>query len=1138
MSGVGVHERVGGGVVALAGIAEGTGQGREAEEQLQWLLLGQLIEVDQTGDLGSEDPVELLGALADHEVVLDDPGGVQHAGQRAVVRGHPGQQGAERVPVGHVDGLVPDGQARAAQGVQRGAPLVGQRGAPGEDHRGVRDRGGDVPRDVQAESAHAAGDQVDAVLPPGRGGGPGAGDLGEAADLAAAVVVVAYLGLRGGGGLGREAGRDGGGRGAVQGLQVLGVQLGVLQVDGAQQRAQARETGRQVAVADGGHLEQGGPAHAPLQQPPGQREHLPHGVGVLQVQRAVGEVEDGALGPGGQGGPQGVAVSVGGEAEDHDVPFREVARGSGRDLLLGPLGSQEHHVGAVGGRGAGGWRGPVWCAVGVEVVPAAFAGEGVTGQADPAYGGVGRPGVLPAHLGAVGPPGEEVLVRTLPCPGVQGGVCCRGVGGTVRADGPPVPGAGRGGVGGLAGLGEAAGGEGEALLESHASGLQGPGDRGQVGVGRLAEPGVQTAGLFNELGLALRGEHQQRGAAVGQGFGRAGRRLVLGDDDVGVGAAAAETGHPGGARQRAPLQHGAPPRLQGPLDAQRGALEVDVRVEGRGVQARHEFAVAHLEQHLGEGGDTGGGLQVPDVGLHGADREPLGRAAREAEGLLQTADFDRVTQGGTGAVGLQIAQGARVDAGRGERLGDDLALGDRGGHRVPGSASAVVDRGAFDHRVDLVAVRDGALQRFEEDGADALAGHVAVAALAETPATAVAGEELALPEHEVLVGVRGEVDAARQRGVALTAADGLAGQVEGGQGGGAHGVHGHARAVEVVEVRHPVGDRGRAAPQGVGSAALLRLGAQELVLLVHHTDEHADLRAAREPVGCVSGVLQGVVGALQEQPLLRVQVVGLKQRYVEEQRIEPVDVVQESAPAAGAGLGVPAVVPAAGGNLAHAVATRTQVLPELLEGVRLGVAAAQADDRDVAGAHGFRFGRRLDGGQRAAGQTGQLRAHAALFVHDGDIQPGRGPVGAAAGLMADPRVRTGGRGGEGLGAGEGERQGERRRAAVAQATGRWCSEGLRRGCSGAAGRRAAVRPPPAGAARPGPGVGPPRPCRCAARSGAAARGRTPGPGCRRGRRRAHRCTSTRCMRPAARRGAGCAGWRPRRGSPGPGRTGW
>ncbi len=389
---------------------------------------------------------------------------------------------------------------------------------------------------------------------------------------------------------------------------------------------------------------------------------------------------------------------------------------------------------------------------------------------------------------------------------------------------------------------------------------------------------MQAAGLLGEPALAPGGENQQRGTRVGRELGRSGgRRLILGDDQMGVGAAAAEAGYSGDAWLGAALQHGPVPGLQDLLDAQRGAVEVDMRVEPRGVQARHELAVPHLEQHLGEGGDAGRGLQVPDVGLHGADGEVLRCAARTAEGLFQAADLDRIAERRTGAVRFEVAQRAWLDTGGGERVRDDLALRHRGRHRVAAGAPAVVHRGALDHSVDLVAVGDGPLQGLEEDGTDPLPGDVAVTALTEAAAPAVTGQELALSQHQVLVGMRGEVDAAGERGVALAAADGLAGQVDGGQGGGAHGVHGQARPVEVVEVRHPVGDRGSAAPQSRGLPAFLRLGAQELVLLVHHPDEHPDLRAAREPVRGVSGVLQCVVSTLQEEPLLRIEVVGLQQ---------------------------------------------------------------------------------------------------------------------------------------------------------------------------------------------------------------------------------------------------------------------
>ncbi len=405
------------------------------------------------------------------------------------------------------------------------------------------------------------------------------------------------------------------------------------------------------------------------------------------------------------------------------------------------------------------------------------------------------------------------------------------------------------------------------------------------------------------------------------------------------------------------------PRCAGALYPEGRVGEPDIRVELLGVQRRHQFAVPELQQDLGDPGDAGGAFQVPDVRLDRADRARLG-APRPGcyEGLGEPVDLDGVAQGGTGAVRLDVSDVVWVDARPGDGVLDHLRLRDWGGHCVAVTAPAVVERGAADHAVDVVAVGLGARQRLQQYRTDALARHIPIAAQAEAAAAAVGGGEPGLAELQVPVGVQDGVHAAGQRLVAVADADAGARQVQGGQRGRAHRVQREARPGQPEHVGDPVGDRGG---QGAGdeSACLHRFaGTVQLVLVVHHADEHADPAAGQARPG-VPGVLQGVPGGLQEQPLLRVHQPALVGRDVEEQGVELLDAVEEAAPLAvrlpgdvGAGHEVTVVVPAVRGYLGDAVSPLPQVLPELLARPGFGVPAAEANDRDGVGVATHRVG--------------------------------------------------------------------------------------------------------------------------------------------------------------------------------------
>ncbi|GAA2940348.1 hypothetical protein GCM10020227_03870 [Streptomyces flavovirens] len=132
-------------------------------------------------------------------------------------------------------------------------------------------------------------------------------------------------------------------------------------------------------------------------------------------------------------------------------------------------------------------------------------------------------------------------------------------------------------------------------------------------------------------------------------------------------------------------------------------------------------------QHgLDETGDPGGGLGVPDVGLHRTDVAAVARGASDGQGPGQRVGLDGVADGGRGAVRLHVLERTGRDPGLGADAPDegDLRLGV--GHGDAVGTAVLVDPAAEDHRVDPVAVADGVLQALQRDQTDAFRPHVAV----------------------------------------------------------------------------------------------------------------------------------------------------------------------------------------------------------------------------------------------------------------------------------------------------------------------------------------------------------------------------------------------------------------------------
>ncbi|GAB2675376.1 hypothetical protein GCM10027271_40590 [Saccharopolyspora gloriosae] len=247
---VGVEEPVRGGVVGLARVAERPGSGGERDEEVQRQVPRRLVEVHQSGDLRREHALRPLVRLADQVVVVDQPGGVHDAVDAPVGAHQIGDELCHGRPVGDVQGPV--------FAVRHGLPA---RPSTQDDVRAGRLLG-DVLGQQRAETAPAAGDQVDATGTPHRCG-LGARGRFPVADLAASAVVAhvhlpaAELGFQ----HLREfrAGREPGE------LDEVAVQRRVLLPGGAQHAQQTRVAGRRALLAH--HLHGARPAGGLAQQP-------------------------------------------------------------------------------------------------------------------------------------------------------------------------------------------------------------------------------------------------------------------------------------------------------------------------------------------------------------------------------------------------------------------------------------------------------------------------------------------------------------------------------------------------------------------------------------------------------------------------------------------------------------------------------------------------------------------------------------------------------------------------------------------------------------------------------------------------------------------------------------------------------
>ena len=361
-------------------------------------------------------------------------------------------------------------------------------------------------------------------------------------------------------------------------------------------------------------------------------------------------------------------------------------------------------------------------------------------------------------------------------------------------------------------------------------------------------------------------------------------------------------------RVRPPDPEGAHPSAPGrpvslPLAGRRAHVEgasrqVHPGVRRLEVEARGNAAAMQREGRLDEARHARRHVQVTDVRLHGADRAVPHRGGACPEGLRESGHLDRVPHRRPRPVRLHVPDRLRRGPRQGLRRRDHLRLPRHARRRVARlRGTVVVDRRSPDHREDRVAVRHGVGQPLQDHDPDAVPRHRARGLRVEGAAVAVRGRDAALLVQVATRLRKLHPDPARERHVALVAEEAPTRHVHRHEGRRARGLDrdarpaevelvGNARGQEVLVAADPGLERvERAQHLGVGDGAQVGVGA--------HSREDPDRAVVALRV--VSRRLQRLVGALEEEPLLRVDDGRFTRAVSEERRVEELHVLQHSA---------------------------------------------------------------------------------------------------------------------------------------------------------------------------------------------------------------------------------------------------
>ena len=372
---------------------------------------------------------------------------------------------------------------------------------------------------------------------------------------------------------------------------------------------------------------------------------------------------------------------------------------------------------------------------------------------------------------------------------------------------------------------------------------------------------------------------------VGRTLRRLGRRF---HHQMDIGAAEGQGCHP---RQgKLPVAHrpsqGGGRHLQPPLRHRNFGVGLGKMQRGG------NLAVMQRQHHLDQTGDPTGRSQMGQVGFNRPEPQGMIRVAALSQHRAQGGGFDRVAQLRAGAVAIDIVHLPRQPPGLGVGPAQHRLLSGPagGGHAV--GAAVLGGPVATDHRQHPVAVLLRLGQRFEHHQATAFAQHNAVAGGVKGPAAVALRQhpQLGQPNHLIRAGQH--ADPARQRGVTFAAPQGLHRLMHRQQRGRADRIDGKARPFQVEKIGNPVGDN-PAIAAGSGVAVDPRQMHVVVPSVFAFGDAEKDAAgAALHRVATQAGVIEGLLGHLQGDALLRIHGAGFARRNTEIVRVEAVHVAQ------------------------------------------------------------------------------------------------------------------------------------------------------------------------------------------------------------------------------------------------------
>jgi hypothetical protein len=229
---------------------------------------------------------------------------------------------------------------------------------------------------------------------------------------------------------------------------------------------------------------------------------------------------------------------------------------------------------------------------------------------------------------------------------------------------------------------------------------------------------------------------------------------------------------------------------------------------------REQLTTLDNQQCFQEAANASRAFQVPEIRLDRAEREwPIGRTT-VPQHIPYGVHFDRIAERRRTAVALDVADLLRPyscggESGTQERL---LRLAIRRGQTA---AAAILIHGRTpDQAKNAITVEACPVEALQDDDPAALPAHVTVGGGVKCTAPATGRDHAGPAQVNARLGRKQDIDAARQRKIALSRAQALARQVHSNERRRARRIHRHGRPLETENV----GETPRRRAQGAARA--------------------------------------------------------------------------------------------------------------------------------------------------------------------------------------------------------------------------------------------------------------------------------------------------------------------------------